>query len=175
MPTLVSGIELLQEIGFYRVVFPLILVSVVTYGLLMKIKLFGDHKGLNATVAIVMGFIVVSAVEAVTFLTLLIQYAAVGGTILLLLIMLFLFGGVEQKTIAEVMKTPLVYGTIITALVITLFIVGSQALPQLGDTGVEGEVPSEAMRTLFHPTVISLLVLFSIFTVTVYMITRGPE
>lgn len=179
MATLLSGIELLTELGVYRVVIPLLLIVAVTYGLLTRIKVFGEHKGLNMTIATAMGFIVVATTEIVDFLTLFIQYTAVAATVLIFLLIIFLFAGVDQKTIGDAFKEPIAYGTVITVFIVILFIVASQALPQIGEV-TEGElegtgVTDKALKALFHPTVLGIIVLFSIFVVTVYMITRSPE
>jgi len=179
MPSLVDALDILKELGFYRVIFPLILIAVVTYGLLSKIELFGDNKSVNITIAAMVAFIVVSATEAIEFMIMFMQFMAVAGTIMLFLLLIFLFGGVKIETIGEVLQQPLAYGAVITITVIMIFIVASATVPQIGQV-TEGElegtsVTDKALKTLFHPTILGLIVLFSIFVVTVYMITRTPE
>ena len=72
--TLFGGaIEFLQEIGFYDVVLPFLLVFTVFFGVLEKTKIFGTEdkdglapkKNLNAMVAFVVAFFVISAKEIV--------------------------------------------------------------------------------------------------------------
>ena len=46
--TITSGIDVLRDLGFFEVVFPFILFSAVTFGILQKIKLFGEKESLNA-------------------------------------------------------------------------------------------------------------------------------
>ena len=179
MPSLFDAIIFLQEVGFYKVLFPLLLITAVTYGILNKIKVFGDSAGINMTISVVTAFILVSATIAIDFLITLIQYMAVGATIILLVLMVFLFAGVEQKTIGEAMTQPIVYGTIITMVVVMLFIVASQTIPQIGaateDDLVGTTVVDKALNTLFHPTLLGIIALFAVFVVAAYMITREPE
>ncbi len=50
----------LEDIGFYEVALPFLLVFTITFAILQKIKIFGDKgKNFNAVVAVVMAFLVV--------------------------------------------------------------------------------------------------------------------
>jgi hypothetical protein len=68
-----NAIDFLIEIGFYDVVLPFLLVFTVFFGVLEKTKIFGTEDGttmpkknLNAMVAFVVAFFVISAKEIVT-------------------------------------------------------------------------------------------------------------
>jgi len=39
--TITSGIDVLKELGFFEIIFPFVLFSAATYGVLQKIKIFG--------------------------------------------------------------------------------------------------------------------------------------
>lgn len=179
MASLADGVVLLDQLGLFRVLVPAVLITAATYGLLMKFTPLGDHKGINILVSSMIALVLVSATQAVEFIVTFIQYMTVIGTILLFLVILFLFAGVEQKTIAESTKEPIVYVTMIAILVIVLFTVASQTLPQIG-AATEGElagtgVTTKALQTLFHPTILGVIVMFVIFIVAAYAITRAPE
>ncbi|MSR86502.1 hypothetical protein EXS74_03855, partial [Candidatus Woesearchaeota archaeon] len=50
----------LEDIGFYDVALPFLLVFTITFAILQKIKIFGDKgKNFNAVIALVMAFLVV--------------------------------------------------------------------------------------------------------------------
>ena len=50
----------LEDIGFFEVALPFLLVFTITFAILQKIKLFGEHgKNFNAVIAVVMAFLVV--------------------------------------------------------------------------------------------------------------------
>ena len=50
----------LEDIGFYEVALPFLLVFTITFAILQKIKLFGEKgKNFNAVIALVMAFLVV--------------------------------------------------------------------------------------------------------------------
>ena len=52
----------LEDIGFYDVALPFLLVFTITFAILQKIKIFGEKgKNFNAVVAVVMAFLVVRA------------------------------------------------------------------------------------------------------------------
>lgn len=179
MASLADGVALLDQLGLFRVLAPFILITAATYGLLMKFTPLGDHKGINILVSSMIALVFVSATQAVDFVVTFIQYMTVIGTILLFFVILFLFAGVEQKTIAESAREPIVYVTLIAIVVIILFTVASQTLPQIG-AATEGElvgtsVTTKALQTLFHPTILAIIVMFMIFIVAAYAITRSPE
>ncbi len=83
-------IESLEEIGFYDVALPFLLVFTLIFAILQKIKIFGEHgKNFNAVVALVFAFLVVrqpAVVEVMnTFLPTVSLMALVIVTTLLLL------------------------------------------------------------------------------------------
>ncbi|MEK6812569.1 MAG: hypothetical protein AABX86_00450, partial [Nanoarchaeota archaeon] len=48
----------LDQIGFYAVALPFIVIFAITFALLEKIKLFGQHsRNINAVLALAMGFL----------------------------------------------------------------------------------------------------------------------
>src|SRR3989338_457105 len=50
----------LEDIGFYEVALPFLLVFTITFAILQKIKIFGEKgKNFNAVIAVVMAFLVV--------------------------------------------------------------------------------------------------------------------
>ena len=54
----------LEEIGFYEVALPFLLIFTITFAILQKIKIFGEKgKNFNAVVALVMAFLVVRSVS----------------------------------------------------------------------------------------------------------------
>ena len=75
-------VQALIDVGFYAFVLPFILTFVVVYAVLEKAKIFhiegANHiKNVNAIIAIIFGFFVVSSVQAVKYIQNFIIYAVV--------------------------------------------------------------------------------------------------
>ena len=108
--TLFGGaIEFLQEIGFYDVVLPFLLVFTVFFGVLEKTKIFGTEdngapkKNLNAMVAFVVGFFVIAAKEIVTSIQESLPLVALGLLAILSFLMLIgsMFSGEKEFNFVE--------------------------------------------------------------------------
>ena len=161
MPTAFDTISILDGLGFYGVIFPLILISAVVYGLLQKIEIFGDNQAINATVSVILAFIVVSMSVAVDFIAMFIQIMVVFMLVVLFIVMILMFGGVKGETIQHALSQPAAYIMIIAVTLIVTFVVMASILP-----------PAEEDFLLFHPTVVALMVMFLVFVATSYVITR---
>ena len=97
---LTNSIELLQDFGFFQVILPMILVFAVFYGILQQTKIFGDAdstQSLNAVIAFVAAFFVVTSTEVVRAINELIPHAAFLLIIVMLLLMLFAFFGIKTQ------------------------------------------------------------------------------
>ena len=46
-----------EQLGVFSYVLPFLLIFAVVFGILTKIKVFGDHRGLNAVIALVVGLL----------------------------------------------------------------------------------------------------------------------
>ncbi len=109
-----NAIEFLQEIGFYDVVLPFLLVFTVFFGVLEKTKIFGteDEKGqhpkknLNAMVAFVVGFFVVAAKEIVTSIQESLPLVALGLLAIISFLMLIgsMFSGEKEFNFMDSFK-----------------------------------------------------------------------
>lgn len=211
MASLLSGITFLENFGFYSVLFPLILIMAITYGLLSKIKPFGDDTTINIIVALIVGFMVVSVTPAIIFIRLLVPYITAFFIVILFIVMMFQFLGVKSDALQEAYTSPLVYGAIFIVILIGVFLFISESFPELkigqqttdststssiiGSTGAEEVQQVTEIReadgtttvildpeqetstrrdllrnTVFHPTMLALLILVMVFGAAVYMI-----
>jgi len=133
MAILVSGIDLLRELGFYQVIFPLILITAATFGVLTKLGIFGESRGLNLIISMMLGLIIISFAPAVKVLTFTLVYAMMLFSVVMFLVLIFMFMGLKMEDIANAAKTSEVYVAIFAVTIIFLIIVLSQALPEFGD------------------------------------------
>ena len=55
-----DAVESLEDIGFYEVALPFILIFTIVFAILQKVKIFGaSGKNFNAVIAVVLAFLVV--------------------------------------------------------------------------------------------------------------------
>lgn len=199
MATLLDAIGFLQQFGFYSTILPFLLVAAGMYALLTKLKPFGDLKGVNAIISIVIGFIFVSMVRAVTFLN---KFIPLFTTFLLLLVlayMVFIFVGVKSETITELFtKNPAFAGIFILIILILVIVVLSQVFPEATFIVQYPEVAEELNLTLYganatpqekaalygmaqvfrivtSPQIMALIILFVVFGLAAYFITREKK
>ncbi|MBS3063924.1 MAG: hypothetical protein J4445_00545 [DPANN group archaeon] len=194
MPTLLDAVGILQNIGVYSVVLPFLLIFALSYALLDKTKVLGDNKFVHAAVSLVLAFLFVSSLGAVKFLTAFLPLISVLILIILFIILIFRFVGVQESSISSALSQSRVYSPIIIIIILFALIAFSQVFPEgalanrpeLGDQfnitqpsseGVEGLqafLGEEQTRVFFSPSILSLIVLVIIFGVATYYITREP-
>ena len=102
--TITSGVDVLKDLGFFEVVFPFILFSAATFGVLQKIKIFGDRESLNALIAIMISLILISFSPAVKLISLVLVYATLLFSVVLFLVLIFQFMGLSMDDIAYAAK-----------------------------------------------------------------------
>jgi hypothetical protein len=202
MASLVSGITFLENFGFYAVLFPLILITAIVYGILSQIKPFGDDAHVNIIVSLVIAFMFISVAPVVSFIKLLVPFATIFLIVIMFVLIMFQFLGVKSDVMQEAFAHPAVYGLIIVVMLIAIFFFISESVPELtigtnqgsssgGSAVIDDEViinddgsttviisgdedlskrQGTLRNTVFHPTILALLVLVLVFGSAVYMI-----
>ena len=196
MATLFDAVAIMQNFGVYTVLLPFILVMTLVYALLTKLKPFGESKEINAVIAVVLGLLFVSFVKASAILTSFAVFFTGFLIILLMLVLVFTFMGVEGKTMAQIITTePAAYGTIIVIILLIFFISYGQAFPE---GGLVTQAPEEAarlniteipsglsptqeaaaivsniaMKIILSPPVLATIIMLILFGTAAYFITR---
>jgi hypothetical protein len=201
MASLLDAVQLTKQLGFYETVFPFLLVAAITYGVLMKHKPFGEKQVVNIVVASISGLLFISFVKTSQFLQFAMPMLTIFMIIFLFIFMTFLFIGVKEGDIARALTKETSGYMIIIFIVVIIAVVSIQqifpefsygAFPELAPenatfaTGLEGQPSAPAaganvaqqfalqqfMGTIFHPTIVALTVMFLIFAIGVYFITR---
>ena len=180
MASLLDAVGLMEQLGFYTVVFPFLLVFGIVYGILAQTKVFGDSKSVNGIVAAVIGLITISVMRLTIFITAFLQITVAFLLIIFLIMLIFIFMGVKAETLAGAMIHPVGYSTMIILFFIFFFIAMSVAFPELskvaaGEEVEEGEEAAfgiaTASKIIGNPTVLGLIVMFIIFTAAAAFIT----
>jgi len=195
--TITSGVDVLKDLGFFEVVFPFILFSAATFGVLQKIKIFGDRESLNALIAIMISLILISFSPAVKLISLVLVYATLLFSVVLFLVLIFQFMGLSMDDIAYAAKQSESTVAIFAALVILMIIAVVTAIPEIqqatepgaltleevGQTGLqEGQVLSDfstggtpiqrGLATIYDPSILSVIVMLLMFSGAALLIGR---
>ena len=94
-----------QNIGFFDLILPFLLVFAIVFGILSYMKIFGDNKAVHVIIAVILGLLAIRAQFFSAFLAEIAPRLGVGLTILLailILIGLFVPEG-HQKTIGWIL------------------------------------------------------------------------
>jgi hypothetical protein len=78
-----------ESIGFFDIVLPFLLVFAIVFGILSYMGIFGNNKGINAILAIILGLLSVRAGFFQAFLAEVAPRLGVGLTVLLVIMILF--------------------------------------------------------------------------------------
>lgn len=194
MATLLDALGVLQNIGVYAVILPFILMFALSYALFEKTKLLGENKYVNVAIATVLAFLFIAVSTAVKFVAVFLPLVSALMLIILFIILIFRFAGVEESAITGVLAQSRGYGPIIFILILFAFLSFGQLFPEgaiasrpeLGDqfnitqptegvAGLQNFLALEQTRILFSPTIMALMVMLIIFAVATYYITREPE
>lgn len=179
----------LLEIGllkYFGIIFPLLLVWAVTFGILEKSELFGkDKHGLNSIIAMLMAFLTILWAPAVDVINLMAPWVVLLGVLFFSIIAIFKMFGVSDKAITAEVATPTVaYWIIILILIVFLASLAKVVKPETFVTGgstivnvttnqsAVGTGGEEAFwATFFHPKVLGMLMIILVATLTIKMLT----
>tara|TARA_Y100000310_G_scaffold344982_1_gene460946 strand:- start:597 stop:1247 length:651 start_codon:yes stop_codon:yes gene_type:complete len=131
-PILVSGIELLRDLGFYDVIIPGALIIAATYAVLTKLNFFTDRSGINMVIAVSTGLIIISFSPAVKLISLFLVYSLMLFSAVMFLMLIFAFMGVKEADFTKAAKNSTVHTAIVVGLVVIGIIVIAQSLPAFG-------------------------------------------
>lgn len=170
MASLVSGIQILEQMGAYRVLFPFLFIFAITYAVLIKTKVFGENKNIAGVLSLSVAAIFILYSQAVDFLNLLIPFVTLFLIFLLLVILVVTSIGMKTDAISNALSRG---GGVI--ILIFLIIITLAALSLVMNTGEEVPPEEDAMggivEVILSPTVLMIIVLFVIFSIAAYVIT----
>jgi hypothetical protein len=173
-------ISLLDTVG---VIFPFLFVAIMTYAILSRFKFFGDRKGLDALIAIVLAVIVIFTPIVRDTISLMAPWFVLFFFFLVFLVISFMIFGASSEDILNAMKNNRVIVTWIIAFGVIFFLgslasvvserggigaTGSQKIMNAsGDQVGEADQTSAFWATIVHPKVLGLALILLIATFTV--------
>jgi len=182
-------IGLLQSVS---IIFPFLLVFIVTYALLMALKPLGDDKGINSIIALCVAALLLFSADAVNLVKYISPWFAIFFIFIFFLITMFRLTGTPSEAIEGVMKS---WGTIhwwLLAIGILILLGGLSEVygPKISPLGEGANVTAEhaatttgnltagepgykqtIINTLTHPRVLGMVLLLLIITFTIKTLT----
>jgi len=179
MVTFLSGLKFMQNLGIFSVIATFVLVTAIIYAILFNIKVFGDSdkaSNINLIVAVSVAFLFIMVAEAVSFLSLIVPILVVGLIVTFFIITLAFFIGLQPKRLGEQIEAPGILFAIVAFVVVSIVVVLDRTVPYLFPWATAKElenIPSiiEAVRIVYHPTILGLVAMLIIFIVVAYSIS----
>ncbi|MFH1850625.1 MAG: hypothetical protein ABH879_10700 [archaeon] len=179
---------LLQD---FSIIFSMLLVFALVYGILAVVKVFGDNKGLDALVAIVAALLILLAPNIGKVINVMVPWFVVMLIFVFFLLTWYMFMGADKGTILSAMKEnrSITYWILILSVIIllgslgTVYFTGEGGRPSsttaagLPINATEGDVSQTGgaafWATLFHPKILGFILIMLIGTFTITLIA-GP-
>ena len=152
-------ITTLQNMGFFDVILPFLLVFAIIYGVLERAKLFENRHGLNAIIAFVIGMIVIGTAWVVGVVSGFLPWIGMMSVVFLGAIILMSFFWKDFDAIASNQYIKIIAGVVILAVFAVVLI--PMIFP---DVGGAGELPFNVAD--IGALIVILAVIFGIILIT---------
>jgi hypothetical protein len=169
----------------FTIIFSLIFVIAIVYGIFQMGKVFGDNKGLHALIALIVGLLVIMVPDITSIISIMIPWFTLLFIFILFLLVAYKIFGATDSDILSVLKVDnvVIWVIIIVAIVIVIAsfssVYGQKMLEKTtGESGnASGRVStsdtgttsygSNVSATFFHPKVLGMIfiLLVAVFTI----------
>lgn len=78
----------LEDVGFFHLVLPFLLIFALVYGIMSKIEMFKDNKGVNAIISLAVGLLALWQGYVTEFFAIIFPRAGIGLSILLVMLIM---------------------------------------------------------------------------------------
>lgn len=174
---------------YFSIIFPLLLVLLVTFAILQKTKILSDDLNINSIIALAVAILFGLSPDLIEVIKFVSPWFILLLFFIFMIFLIFRFAGVEESALAFAFRDKAVYWTvIILGLVIFAFgfanVFGQKLLPatqttnEVSGENVEGGSVSggnfqqNLYNTLFNPKIIGLIFVMLIAIFTISLITR---
>ncbi|NOZ81176.1 MAG: hypothetical protein GXP63_05900 [DPANN group archaeon] len=175
------------------IIFSMILVFAIVYGILMKAKAFGDNNGLHALVALVSALFLAFAPGVNRVIVTMVPWFILMFIFLLLLLQFYSFMGVKESYLFESFKKDKSISTwfLVVGFIILIASLGSvyftssnstTGTTAVADMNQDGFTPTADVgatgtgaffATLFHPKILGAIMVMLIGTFTIMLLASG--
>src|SRR3989344_1154605 len=167
----------------FTIIFSLVFVIAIVYGVFQMGKVFGDNKGLHALIALIVGLLVIMVPDITKIIAVMIPWFTLLFIFILFLILAYKIFGASDEDVLSVLKVDhvTIWVIIIIAIVIVIAsfsnVYGQKLLESPGgnDTRVASDVGTatgsfsqNVGATFFHPKVLGMIfiLLVAVFTIS---------
>jgi len=168
----------------FTVIFAIIFIIAVIFGVLEMTKIFGKNRGLNALVAFLMGLIAMLVPDVSRLVTSMVPWFTLFFIFIIFVLIAYkMFGASEADLVAAMKDRAVMWAILIICIIIVIAAFGSvygqrfipvtqgqAAAVQIG-TGTTGSTSfsSNMAATFFHPKILGfiLLMLIAVFTIAI--------
>ncbi len=175
---------------YFSIVFPLILVFVVTFALLEITKILGENKSINAVVAIVIALITIMSTDILKVVNWVTPWYVLLIFFIFMLYFMFRFMGISEKDFAEkIVVDRSVYWTVIVIAIIIMFsglgaVYGPKLTPPgsvaqeittdgIPATGAAGSAfEANVYQTIFNPKILGMILVLAICVFAILLLTK---
>jgi len=189
-------------LGYFRVIFAMILIFVIMYGFLSWTKPFGDgSNGLYALVSIAFAILGITSTGVLTLVTFMTPWFFIVIFVAFFILFILMIFGLKQKDLTAGLSSELRTWVIIVTIVILLFGLGSAFGQKTleGTTGTTSSDPSQvqgsigtgdnvtgapsatastdfgtnALNTLVNPQVLGMILIMLVGVFAIFLLTKG--
>lgn len=150
-------ISTLQQMGFFDVLLPFLLIFAIVYGILEKVKLFEDRADINAVIAFVIGMIVIGTSWVIGVLTGFLPWVGMLTVVFLAAVILM---GFFWKDIDAIGDTPVKYIAAIVILVVFAAVLLPMVLPPEFWSSFQGAAGESAFSIVDIGALVAILIVF---------------
>lgn len=164
-------------LNYFGIIFPFLLLFVVSYAILQKTKMLSGEATINAIIAIVVAFLGVMSNTIISLVSFIAPWFTVMMLFLILLLLLFAIMGVSEKEFFEAARTNKGIQWSIIGISLIILIAGfSVTIGQdFLDAGSQQDELSDFEQNIFdifiNTKVLGMLLLFGISVFTVALLT----
>jgi len=173
----------------FSIIFPFLLVFAIVFALLKKFKILGEGSTIPAITAIVIAFIVILSKDVVQIINFIAPWFVLLFIFILLLLMVYKIFGATDENLAVFIKEHTLTQWVIVMIGVIIIVAGianvfGQRLTPLTQDGNDGNVSyigagttesdefeETVGRTIFHPKIVGLILVFLIAAFAIGLLT----
>lgn len=168
----------------FTIIFSLIFVIAIVYGIFQMGKIFGDNKGLHALIALVVGLLVIMVPDITNLISVMIPWFVLLFIFILFLLVAYKIFGATDEDIMSVLKVDNVVIWVIVIIAIVIVVAsfstvygqkllerpGVNATPTAQEGTATGSFAQNVGATFFHPKVLGLIFVLAVAVFTIALL-----
>ena len=165
-----------ELLGFILPVFSFILIYAIIFAILQKVKIFGDNTTTNTMIAFAISVLFVITPGAMEFVATISPWFVVMVFVAFSFIMIFMFFGTKEETIAKLSENATIQWTVIILGIIIIIAALTKVFgPFFGQPSATPGAGGEVERTLFNPKVLSTVFILLVASMAVRFISMSGK